>query len=83
MSTPREKSPLPEKNSPQRRIEPMTLHLVGQRAEHTTSELFLPPTVFLGPCLYVVIGGLYQIQHVYICSKDIPMLFLLNSFQCA
>ena len=32
MLTPREKSPLPEKKSPQRRNEPTTLHQAGQRA---------------------------------------------------
>ena len=31
-----EKSPLPEKNSPQRRFESMALHQAGQRAKHTT-----------------------------------------------
>ena len=40
--TPRGKSPLPEKNSPHRRIEPMTLHQAGQRTQHITNELFLP-----------------------------------------
>ena len=35
---PREKSPLPEKNSLQRRIEPTTLHQAGQRAQHTTNQ---------------------------------------------
>ena len=39
--TPREKS-LYGKNAPQRRIEPMTLHQAGQRAQHTTKELFQP-----------------------------------------
>ena len=39
--TPREKSPLPEKNL-KRRIEPTTLHQAGQRAQHTTNELFGP-----------------------------------------
>ena len=43
MLTPRKKSALPEKNSPQRRIEPRTLHQAGQRAQHTTDELFWPP----------------------------------------
>ena len=46
MLTPR-KSTLHRKNSPQRRIEPTTLHKRGQRAQHTTNELFphhlLPP----------------------------------------
>ena len=40
MLTQREKSSLPEKNSHQRRIEPTTLHQAGQRAQHTTNELF-------------------------------------------
>ena len=40
--TPREKSPLLEKKSPQRRTEPMTLHKAGQRAQHTTNEIFQP-----------------------------------------
>ena len=31
-----------KKNSPQRRIEPTTLHPAGQRAQHTTNELFRP-----------------------------------------
>ena len=42
MLTPRENS-LCRKNSPQRRIEPMMLHQAGQRAQHTTNELFQPP----------------------------------------
>ena len=42
MLTPREKSPLPEKNYPQRRTEPMTLHQAGQQAQHTTNKLFHP-----------------------------------------
>ena len=37
------KNPLYWKNSPQRRIEPATLHHAGQRAQHTTNELFWPP----------------------------------------
>ena len=44
MLTPREKSPLPEKIS-QVRIEPTTLHNAGQRAQHTTNELFRPPYI--------------------------------------
>ena len=36
------KSPLPEKKSPQRRIEATTLHQAGQRAQHTPNELFRP-----------------------------------------
>ena len=40
MLTPREKSPQPEKKSPQMRIEPTTLHPAGQRGQHTTNELF-------------------------------------------
>ena len=44
MLTPREKSPLSEKNSPQRRrIEPTTQCQAGQRAQHTTNELFRLP----------------------------------------
>ena len=35
------KSPLPE-NSPERRVEPTTLHQAGQRAQHTTNEVFRP-----------------------------------------
>ena len=31
-----------EKNSPQRRIEPMALHPAGQGAQHTTNERFRP-----------------------------------------
>ena len=31
------------KKSPQRRIEPTTLHQAGQQAQHTTNELFRPP----------------------------------------
>ena len=41
--TPRENPPLLE-NSPQRRIEHQTLHQAGQRAQHTTNELFRPPS---------------------------------------
>ena len=41
MLTPREKSPLQE-HSPQRRIEPTMLDQAGQRAQHTTNELFRP-----------------------------------------
>ena len=41
MLIPREKSPLPE-NSPQRKIEPTTLHYAGQQAQHNTNELFRP-----------------------------------------
>ena len=33
-----------KKKSPQRRIEPTTLHQAGQRAQHTTNELFWPPS---------------------------------------
>ena len=44
MLTPWEKSPLPEKNSPQRKIEPTKLDQAGQRAQYTTKELFRPPT---------------------------------------
>ena len=40
--TPREKSPLPEA---QRRFEPATLHLAGQRAQHTT-EWPIPAQTF-------------------------------------
>ena len=40
--TPREKSPLLEKKSPQRKIEPRTLHQAGQSAQHTLNELFQP-----------------------------------------
>ena len=43
MLTPREKSPLPEKKIPWRRIEPMMLHQARQRAQHITNELFWPP----------------------------------------
>ena len=43
MLTSRGKSPPPEKNSHQRRIESTTLHQAGQQAQHTTNELFLPP----------------------------------------
>ena len=32
-----------KKKSPQRRIEPTALHQAGQRAQHTTNELFRPP----------------------------------------
>ena len=39
----KENSPLPGKTSPQRRIEPTTLHQAGKRAQHTTNELFRPP----------------------------------------
>ena len=42
MLSPREKSPLSKKKSPQRRIEPTILHLAGQWAQHTTNELFQP-----------------------------------------
>ena len=35
-----------KKNSPQRRIEPTTLHQTGQRAQHTTSELLRPRETF-------------------------------------
>ena len=37
-------NPIYWKNSPQRRIEPMTLHQAGQQAQHTTKELFRPHT---------------------------------------
>ena len=48
MLTSREKFPLPEKNSPQRSIEPTTLHQAGQRVQHTTNEpLPLPSFVQL------------------------------------
>ena len=43
MLTPREKSPY-RKNCPQRRIRLTTLHQAGQWAQHTTNELFQPPT---------------------------------------
>ena len=37
------KNPLYQnKNSPQRRVEPTTLSQTGQRAQHTTNELFRP-----------------------------------------
>ena len=39
----KEKIPSTEKNYPQRRIEPTTQHQAGQRAQHTTNELFRPP----------------------------------------
>ena len=46
MLTPRQKIPSTgEKKSPQRRIEPTTLHQAGQRAQHTTNELFRPQLV--------------------------------------
>ena len=35
-------NPFYRKNSPQRSIEPTTLHQAGQRAQHTTNELFRP-----------------------------------------
>ena len=38
MLTPREKSPLPEKNPPHRRTELTMLHHAGQRAQHTTKS---------------------------------------------
>ena len=37
------KTPSTEQNSPQRRIEPMSLHQVGQRTQHTVNELFRSP----------------------------------------
>ena len=40
------KIPSTGKNSPQRRIEPKTLHQAGQRAQDTTNELFRPPKLF-------------------------------------
>ena len=40
----KEKSPLPEQNSPQRRIEPTTLHQAEQCIQHTTNELSAPLT---------------------------------------
>ena len=40
MLTSREKSPLLEENSPQKRIESTRLRQQGQRAQHTASELF-------------------------------------------
>ena len=43
MITIREKSRLQETKSPQRRTEPTTLHQAGQRAQHTTNEVFRPP----------------------------------------
>ena len=43
MLTPSGKYPLPEKNSPLRRIEPTTMHQAGQRAQHTNNELFWTP----------------------------------------
>ena len=51
--TPREKSPLPEKKCPQRRIEPPTLHQAGQRAQHITNELFRPRDLGLNPAFPV------------------------------
>ena len=39
---PKRKIPSTGKKSPQRRIEPTTLHQAGQRAQHTTNELFRP-----------------------------------------
>ena len=39
------KNSLYQKNSPQRRIEPMTLHQAGQWALHTTNKLFRPPVM--------------------------------------
>ena len=42
MLTPRENPLYWKKNSPQRKIEPMTLHQAGQRAQHTTNELYRP-----------------------------------------
>ena len=39
------KIPSTWKNSPQRRIEPTTLHQAGQRAQYTTNELFRSPTL--------------------------------------
>ena len=44
-----EKNPLFRKNSPQRRIEPMTLHQAGQRAQHTTNKLSRPPFCLTRP----------------------------------
>ena len=43
------KNPSYGKNSPQRRIETTTLHPAGQRAQHTTSELFRPPMLDTNP----------------------------------
>ena len=40
MFTPKEKSPLPEA---QRRVEPMTLHYAGQRAQQSTYWAILVP----------------------------------------
>ena len=37
------KNPLYRKTFPERKIEPTTLHQAGQRAQHTTNELFRPP----------------------------------------
>ena len=55
-----EKNPLHWKNSPQRRIEPTTLHQAGQLAQHTASKLFQPcsgfnPSVYWCTCLILVI----------------------------
>ena len=47
MLTPREKSPPPDKKSSQRSIEPTTLHQAGQRAQHTTNEIFRSPLIGL------------------------------------
>ena len=44
------KNPLCRRNSPQRRRERRTLHQVGQRAQHTTNELFGAQSVANGVC---------------------------------
>ena len=61
MLTPREKSPLPRKKSPQR-IEPAVLRQAGQRAQHTTNVLFRPP----GPKL--IHGNSRYRTHNYVCG---------------
>ena len=55
--TAREKSPVCvyQKNSPQRRIEPMTLHQAGQRARHTTYTMG------------TAVHGSNQLSHLHTC----------------
>ena len=67
MLTPREKFPLPE-NSPERRMEPRTLHQAGQGAHHSTNKLVWP---------YWLIGFILQDQKHF--SKFTTWFYLIKT----
>ena len=77
MLTPREKSSLTKQKSPQRKIEPTTLHQAGQRAQHTTNELFQPQLLYdlIVPASYIFVYSFFQLILIDIFKKHFSSLW--------